>query len=113
MQEVDVNNTRKYVTSYLYLMHSLLHFQEDDDVDSEEYEDEEDYDDRPRKRKRKANDRYRDFIIEEAEVDTDADEDDDYEENVGEIGIVGNEVEESGQTAREIENRRRMNMLWE
>lgn len=57
--------------------------------------------------------RYRDFIIEEAEVDSDVDEDDEYEDAVGEIGIVGNEVEESGQTAREIENRRRMVMLWE
>lgn len=57
--------------------------------------------------------RYRDFIIEEAEVDSDVDEDDEYEGEVGEIGIVGNEVEESGQTAREIENRRRMVMLWE
>lgn len=57
--------------------------------------------------------RYRDFIIEEAEVDSDVDEDEEYEGEVGEIGIVGNEVEESGQTAREIENRRRMVMLWE
>jgi Spt5 transcription elongation factor, acidic N-terminal len=57
--------------------------------------------------------RYRDFIIEEAEVDSDVDEDDEYEGDFGEIGIVGNEVEESGQTAREIENRRRMGMLWE
>jgi hypothetical protein len=32
---------------------------------------------------------------------------------MGEIGIVGNEVEESGQTAREIENRRRIHTLWE
>lgn len=62
---------------------------------------------------RNINFRYRDFIIEEAEVDSDVDEDDEYEGEVGEIGIVGNEVEESGQTAREIENRRRMVMLWE
>jgi transcription elongation factor SPT5 len=57
--------------------------------------------------------RYRDFIIEEAEVDSDVDEDDEEYDNVGEIGIVGNEVEESGQTAREIENRRRIHTLWE
>ena len=57
--------------------------------------------------------RYRDFIIEEAEVDSDVDEDDEYEGDFAEIGIVGNEVEESGQTAREIENRRRMGMIWE
>lgn len=82
----------------------------EDVLDSEEYEDEEDYDDRPRKKKKK--DRFRDFIIEEAEVDSDVDEDEEYEEAQGEIGIVGNEVEESGQTAREIENRRR-GTLWE
>lgn len=41
------------------------------------------------------------------------DEDDEYDENVNEIGIVGNEVEESGRTAREIENRRRIHTLWE
>lgn len=57
--------------------------------------------------------RYRDFIIEEAEVDSDVDEDDEYDDNVAEIGIVGNEVEESGRTAREIENRRRIHTLWE
>lgn len=45
-------------------------------------------------------------------MDSDVDEDEEYEEAQGEIGIVGNEVEESGQTAREIENRRR-GTLWE
>lgn len=40
------------------------------------------------------------------------DEEDEWEDGAGELGIVSNEVEEFGQTAREIENRRR-GTLWE
>jgi transcription elongation factor SPT5 len=82
---------------------------EGEDLDSEEYEDDEE-DDRPRKKKKK--ERFGGFIIDEAEVDDEVDEDDEWEEGAQEIGIVGNEVEEFGQTAREIENRRR-GALWE
>lgn len=48
-----------------------------------------------------------DFIIEEAEVDDEVEDDEDWEEGAQEMGIVGNEVDESGLTAREIENRQR------
>lgn len=54
-----------------------------------------------------------DFIIQEAEVDDDIEEDDDWEEGAHEIGIVGNEVDEVGPTAREIERRRRVSDIWE
>lgn len=78
-----------------------------DDMDSEEYEEE---DDHPRKKKKK--ERYGGFIIDEAEVDDEVEEDDEWEDGAQEIGIVGNEIEEFGQTAREIENRRR-GALWD
>lgn len=80
---------------------------------SSEYdeEEEEEDDDRPRKKKKK--DKYRDFIIDEAEVDDEVEDDDEWEEGAQEIGIVGNEVDELGPTAREIEGRRRGTNLWE
>ncbi|KAG8038436.1 hypothetical protein G9C98_006132 [Cotesia typhae] len=82
---------------------------EGEDLDSEEYEDEED--DRPRKKKKK--DRFCGFIDDEAEVDDDVEDDEEWEEGAQEIGIVGNEVDELGPTAREIEGRRRGTNLWE
>lgn len=83
-----------------------------EDLGSSEYdeEEEEEDDDRPRKKKKK--DRFS-FIIDEAEVDDEVEEDDDWEEGAQEIGIVGNEVDELGPTAREIEGRRRGTNLWE
>uniref|UniRef100_A0A1A9UYD5 Transcription elongation factor SPT5 n=1 Tax=Glossina austeni TaxID=7395 RepID=A0A1A9UYD5_GLOAU len=80
-----------------------------DEVDSEEYE--EDEDDRPRKKKKK--DRFGGFIIDEAEVDDEVDEDDEWEEGANELGIVGNEIDELGPTARDIEIRRRGTNLWD
>lgn len=47
------------------------------------------------------------------QVDDDVEEDDEWEEGAQEIGIVGNEVDELGPTAREIEGRRRGTNLWE
>lgn len=79
-------------------------------MDSEEY-DEEDDEGRPSKKKKKK-ERFGGFIIDEAEVDDEVDEDEEWEDGA-EIGIVGNEVDELGPTAREIEIRRRGNNLWE
>ncbi|XP_063989412.1 transcription elongation factor SPT5-like [Diachasmimorpha longicaudata] len=81
---------------------------EGEDLDSEE-EDEED--DRPKKKKKK--DRFCGFIDDEAEVDDDVEDDDEWEEGAQEMGIVGNEVDEVGPTAREIEGRRRGTNLWD
>ncbi|XP_055640225.1 transcription elongation factor SPT5 [Toxorhynchites rutilus septentrionalis] len=86
---------------------------EGEDLDSEEFEDDEDDDDRRGGRKKKKKERFGGFIIDEAEVDDEVDEDEEWEEGAQEIGIVGNEVEEFGQTAREIENRRRGTNLWD
>lgn len=52
------------------------------------------------------------FIIDEAEVDDEVEDEDEWEEGA-EIGIVPNEVDEIGLTAREIEGRRRGTNLWE
>lgn len=41
------------------------------------------------------------------------DEDEEWEEGAAEMGIVGNEVDEVGPTAREIEGRRRGTSLWD
>lgn len=83
---------------------------EGEDIDSEEYDEDED-DDRPRKKKKK--ERFGGFIIDEAEVDDEVDEDDEWEEGAQDIGIVGNEIDELGPTAREIEIRRRGTNLWD
>lgn len=87
---------------------------EGEDLDgSSEYdeEEEEEDDDRPRKKKKK--DRFGGFIIDEAEVDDEVEDDEEWEEGAQEIGIVGNEVDELGPTAREIEGRRRGTNLWD
>jgi len=79
----------------------------------QEYDEEEDEeDDRPGKKKKK-NERFGGFIIDEADVDDEVEEDDDWEDGAGEYGIVANEVDELGPTAREIEGRRRGTNLWE
>ena len=75
-------------------------------------EEEEEEDDRPRKKKKK--DRFGGgFIIDEAEVDDEVEDEDEWEEGAQEIGIIGNEFDEHGPTAREIEGRRRGTSLWE
>ncbi|KAE9538527.1 hypothetical protein AGLY_005626 [Aphis glycines] len=82
---------------------------EDENINSE---DEYDEDDRPAKKKKK-NERFGGFIIDEADVDDEIEEDDDWEDGAGEYGIVANEVDELGPTAREIEGRRRGTNLWD
>ncbi|KAF5280109.1 hypothetical protein FQA39_LY18143 [Lamprigera yunnana] len=81
--------------------------------DSEEYDSEEDESDSGHRRKRKKKDRYGGFIIDEAEVDDEVEDEDEWEDGAQEIGIVGNEVDELGPTAREIEGRRRGTNLWD
>lgn len=46
-------------------------------------------------------------------MDDEVEEDDEWEEGAQEMGIVGNEVDEIGPTAREIEGRRRGTNLWD
>ena len=82
-------------------------------MDDDEYDEEEDEEDDDRPRKKKKKDRYGGFIIEEAEVDDEIEDDEEWEEGAQEIGIVANEVDEIGPTAREIEGRRRGTNLWD
>ncbi|XP_055858947.1 transcription elongation factor SPT5 [Episyrphus balteatus] len=84
---------------------------EGEDLDSEEYDEEEDDEVGPKKKKKK--ERFGGFIIDEAEVDDEVDEDDEWEEGANELGIVGNEIDELGPTARDIEIRRRGTNLWD
>jgi len=86
---------------------NVCHLQEYDEEEDEEDED------RPNRGRRKKNDRFGGFIIDEAEVDDEIEDEDEWEEGAQEIGIVGNEVDELGPTAREIEGRRRGTNLWE
>ncbi|XP_046400146.1 transcription elongation factor SPT5 isoform X2 [Ischnura elegans] len=94
-------------------LHTEDEEEDDDEIDEEEEEDEDDEDDRPRKRRKKGRDRFGGFIIDEAEVDDENEDEEEWEAGAegaaGEIlaGIVGNEVDEVGPTAREIEGRRR------
>ncbi|KAJ4426201.1 transcription elongation factor spt5 [Periplaneta americana] len=70
----------------------------------EEYyeEDKEEYGRSQRKKKKKP--RFGGgFIIDEAEVDDEVEEEEEWEEGAEELGIVGNEIEERGLTARDIE----------
>ncbi|XP_058789621.1 transcription elongation factor SPT5-like [Phymastichus coffea] len=92
----------------------------EDDVDSqkaiseeseENYSDEED-DEEQYRIKKKPKKLVNDFIIQEAEVDEDVEEDEDWEEGAQEIGIVENEIDEIGPTAREIEGHRRVSDIW-
>ncbi|XP_001947840.1 transcription elongation factor SPT5 [Acyrthosiphon pisum] len=94
--------------------------QEDEVADGQEPEEEngnsddeyDEEDDRPSKKKKK-NERFGGFIIDEADVDDEIEEDDDWEDGAGEYGIVANEIDELGPTAREIEGRRRGTNLWD
>lgn len=86
---------------------------EGDSLHSEEYDSEEEDSDSGRGRKRKKKDRFGGFIIDEAEVDDEVEDEEEWEEGAQEIGIVANEVDELGPTAREIEGRRRGTNLWE
>lgn len=78
------------------------------DYDSEE---DEDNDDRPKKKKKKGG--VSDYFLEEAEVDDDeGDEGEDDDEN-DYYDLLGNEKEEVGVTAREIEASRRQHSVWD
>lgn len=102
-----VQNVQKYVLSPQFTrIYKVVNC-------AQEYDEEEDEeDDRPHKKKKK-NDRFGGFIIDEAEVDDEVEDEDEWEDGAQEIGIVANEMEELGPTAREIEGRRRGNTLWE
>lgn len=95
----------------LYVSYFMVAGEDLDNSSEYDEEEEEEDDDRPRKKKKK--DRFGGFIIDEAEVDDEVEDDDEWEEGAQEIGIVGNEVDELGPTAREIEGRRRGTNLWE
>lgn len=79
----------------------------------DEYDEEEDEEDDDRARKKKKKDRFGGFIIDEAEVDDEVEDEDEWEDGAAEIGIVSNDMDELGPTAREIEGRRRGTSLWE
>ncbi|KAG5317531.1 SPT5H factor, partial [Pseudoatta argentina] len=83
--------------------------EEEEEEEQEEEEGEEDDDDKPRKETKS---RVARFILDEAEVDDDVEDDDEWEEDADEIDVVGNEVDELGPTAREIERRHRDTNLW-
>lgn len=88
---------------------------EGEDLGSDDYDEEEDEDEEEGRqhKKKKKNDRFGGFIIDEAEVDDEVEDEDEWEEGAQEIGIVGNEIDEIGPTAREIEGRRRGTNLWD
>ncbi|KAK0085563.1 hypothetical protein PV325_004872 [Microctonus aethiopoides] len=86
---------------------------EGEDLDDSERDEEEDEDDDDRPRKKRKKDRFCGFIDDEAEVDDDIEDEEEWEDGAQEIGIVGNEVDELGPTAREIEGRRRGTFPWD
>ncbi|KAL7286586.1 hypothetical protein TKK_0019213 [Trichogramma kaykai] len=65
---------------------------------------------RPKKKPKKL---VSDFILQEAEVDDDAEDEEEWEDGAHELGIVENEIEELGPTARDIEGRRRISNMWD
>ena len=66
------------------------------------------------KKKRRKKDRFGGFILEEAEVDDEADEEEYEDREAEEYEPFGNEAEEVGKTAAEIEGeRRRGPSFWE
>ena len=46
-------------------------------------------------------------------VDDDVEDEDEWEDGAADYGLVGNETDEVGPTAREIEGRRRQQAMWE
>lgn len=79
-------------------------------MEEEEDEDEEEF---RGGRKRKKSDRFGGFILEEAEVDDEVEDEEEWEDGAENYGLVGNEVEESGLTARDIDGNRRRQQMWE
>lgn len=80
-------------------------------VIDESYSDEEE--ETHKKPKKKAKKGVSDFILQEAEVDDDVEDDEEWEDGAHELGIVENEIDEVGPTAREIEGRRRISDIFE
>ncbi|XP_001600437.1 transcription elongation factor SPT5-like [Nasonia vitripennis] len=66
-----------------------------------------------KKPKKKAKTGVSDFILQEAEVDDDLEDDEEWEDGAHELGIVENEIDEVGPTAREIEGRRRISDIFD
>ena len=80
---------------------------------TQEYDEEEEEDDDSGRYKRRRQERHGGFILDEAEVDDEVESEDDWEDGAQDVGIIGNEIDEHGPTAREIEGRRRGTNLWE
>lgn len=87
--------------------------EEEDDEEIEEEEDEEDEEEVKGGRKRKKSDRFGGFILEEAEVDDEVEDEEEWEDGAENYGVVGNEVNEMGPTAREIDGSRRRQQMWD
>ena len=58
-------------------------------------------------RKRRKGDRFGGFILDEAEVDDKVEDEEEWEDGAANNGLVGNEVDEMGSTARKIDGKRR------
>lgn len=80
---------------------------------SQEYDEEEEEDEESGRYKRRRQERHGGFILDEAEVDDEVESEDDWEEGAGDVGIINNDLDEHGPTARDIERRRRGTNVWE
>lgn len=87
--------------------------EEEEDEEIEEEEEDEDEEVNGGRRKRKKSDRFGGFILEEAEVDDEVEDEEEWEDGAENYGLVGNEVDEMGPTAREIDGRRRQQQMWD
>lgn len=112
-KEKDKKKKKKEKTPKKSKRHKSSEPEDDDEEIDEEEDDEEDEDDVGRGRKRKKRDRFGGFILEEAEVDDEVEDEEEWEEGAENYGLVGNEIDEGGPTAREIEGRRRQQAMWE
>lgn len=83
-----------------------------EDLANSEYDSEEDEEDDRQPKKKKKRGMVSDYFLEEAEVDDDEGEDDDEDEG-DYYDLLGNEKEEVGVTAREIEANRRAHSVWD
>uniref|UniRef100_T1IQH2 Transcription elongation factor SPT5 n=1 Tax=Strigamia maritima TaxID=126957 RepID=T1IQH2_STRMM len=85
----------------------LASHSEEEEEDEDEYDEEEDEDNRPRKRRKP---RHGGFIIDEAEVDDEVEDEEDWED--GAEDIIDRQAPNEGVTAREIDNHRRLQMMF-
>ncbi|CAL8108608.1 unnamed protein product [Orchesella dallaii] len=86
--------------------------EEEEEEDEDEEDDEEDDEEYSRKRAKKRKSGVGGFILEEAEVDDEVEEEDEWEEGAEQY-IHGNEMDEHGPTAREIEGSLRRHSIWD